>query len=122
MKKEISIILYIVGIFMVIYFVAKAFIGGNTVLNPEAMIPFTEFERNCIFLGLGFIPMILSCVYLIRTLDIKARVKRTLVFIPGFITAIPFVYGVGLIVIMMFLGLRDVINVLFLLLNLLNFQ
>ena len=99
---------------MVIYFIAKALIGGNTVLNPDAMIPFTEFERNSIFLGLGFIPMILSCVYLIRTLDIKARVKRILLFIPGFITGIPFVYGVGLIIIMMLLGLRDAINVLFL--------
>ncbi len=109
MKKVGSIIIYIVGICMVIYFLACALLGGNTVANPDAMIPFTEFERNIILLGIGFIPMALSCVFLIRAFDIKARIKRILIFIPAVITGIPFVCGVVMIVIMLFLAIKDII-------------
>ena len=109
MKKGISIFIYVVGSFLVAFFMAKALLGGNTVLNPDAMIPFTEFERNSIFLGLGFIPMILSCIFLIIAFDIKERMKKILVLVPGIITGIPFVFGVGLIITMMILGVKDII-------------
>ncbi|SKC04777.1 hypothetical protein SAMN06296386_11586 [Lachnospiraceae bacterium] len=109
MKKGISIGIYFIGICMVIFFAAKALIGGNAVVNPEAMIPFTEFERNSIFLGIGFIPMVLSCIFLIYACDIKTKIKRILVFTPGIITGIPFVVGAGMIIIMMFLGLKNAI-------------
>lgn len=109
MKKGISITIYVVGICLVAFFITKALLGGNTVPNPDAMLPFTEFERNSIFLGLGFIPMVLSCVFLIKTLDIQTKLKRILVLVPGIITGIPFVYGVGLIITMMVIGVNDII-------------
>jgi hypothetical protein len=109
MKKGISIFIYVVGVCLVAFFIAKALLGGNTVLNPDAMLPFTEFERNSIFLGIGFIPMILSCIFLIKTFDIKTRLKKILVLVPGIITGIPFVYGVGLIITLMIIGVKDII-------------
>lgn len=79
-------------------------------IEVDAMIPYTEFERNGIFLGLGFIPMVLSCVFLIKAFDIKTRIKRLLIFVPGIITGIPFIYGVGMLIVMLLLGIKDVIS------------
>lgn len=40
--------IYIVGCLCVIYFAMFALIGGGHVANPDAMIPYTDFERGTI--------------------------------------------------------------------------
>jgi hypothetical protein len=107
MKKKIAGFIYLVGVFVVFYLLTKAIVGGNTVKFPDSMIPFTEFERYSVFLGLVCIPMLVSCFLFIKAYAIKTIKTRLLVFVPGIITAIPFVYGVGLIIVMLVLGVKD---------------
>ncbi|WP_029319727.1 hypothetical protein [Butyrivibrio sp. AE3004] len=109
-KKIIATTIYILGICCVLFFGASAVFGGNTVSNPEAMIPFTEFERNIIMLGMGFIPMIASCLFMLYAYGIKERSKRILVLIPGIVTGIPFIVGACFVVYLIFLGMLDVIG------------
>ncbi|WP_026658860.1 hypothetical protein [Butyrivibrio sp. AC2005] len=109
-KKTIATTIYILGICCVLFFGASAVIGGNTVSNPEAMIPFTEFERNIIILGIGFIPMIASCFFMLSAYRIKNRTKKILVFIPGIATGIPFIIGACFVVYLLFLGMVDVMG------------
>lgn len=97
-KRIIVTIIYVIGICCVIFFAGSAIAGGGAVRTPEAMIPFTEFERNSILLGLGFVPMIASCLSVIFTFDIRGRLKRFLVLIPGIVTGIPFAAGICYVV------------------------
>lgn len=109
-KKIIATAIYIIGICCVLFFGVSAVIGGNTVSNPEAMIPFTEFERNTIMLGVGFIPMILSCLFMLSAYGIKERLKKILVLIPGIVTGIPFIVGICFVFYLLFLGILDMLG------------
>ena len=110
-KKVLSVIIYAIGIACVIFFGVSAIVGGNTVNNPDAMIPFTKFESNVIILGIGFIPMIASCLYLLSAHGIKDRMKRVFVLVPGIITGIPFVIGVCFVAYMLILGLLEIMGI-----------
>ncbi|WP_408069850.1 hypothetical protein [Butyrivibrio sp. JL13D10] len=109
-KKIIATVIYTIGIGCVLFFGLSAIIGGSTVSNPNAMIPFTEFERNIIMLGIGFIPMIASCLFMLSAYGIKERSKKILVLIPGIVTGIPFMFGVCFVGYLLILGMFDVMN------------
>lgn len=109
-KKIIATVIYLIGICCVLFFGVSALGGGNTVSNPQAMIPFTEFERNIIILGIGFIPMIASCLFMLSAYGIKERSKKILVLIPGIVTGIPFAIGVCFVAYLLFLGMLDVMG------------
>lgn len=100
-KKKAAVGVYILGCICVIYLVLLALIGRNHVSNPDAMIPFTDFDRGTICLAIGCIPMVISCIALIKTFGIKDKLKKLLVMIPGIITFIPFVaYGIFLFILL----------------------
>ena len=110
MKKIIAAGIYVIGICCVLFFGASAIIGGNTVSNPEAMIPFTESERNTIMLAIGFIPMIASCLFMLSAYGINERSKRILVLIPGIVTGILFIVGVCFVIYLLVIGILDVMG------------
>ena len=106
-KKQIAAItIYILGIICVVYFLLMALIGGRHVSNPQAMLPATDFEANVFILGIGCIPMVASCIFFIHSFKIK-KWKRIPVLIPGFITAIPFIIGIGLLLYMLVMGFYE---------------
>lgn len=107
MKRKVSALIYGVGTCCVILFLAMALLGGNTVTQPDAMLPFTEFEVNFVRLAVGCIPMVLSCLFLIKSFDVKSIRNRIIILIPGIITVIPFVVVAGVIIMMLVLGMRD---------------
>ncbi len=107
-KNASAVLIYAAGVCVVAFLLIKAFVGGSYVADPDAMLPYTEFERYMIFLGMGFIPMMIGCTFLVRTYGIKSLKKRILAFVPGIICGIPFMYGVGVLVLMLILGMRDV--------------
>lgn len=109
-KKIIAAIIYITGICSVLFFGISAVLGGDAVKSPDAMIPFTEFERNIIILGIGFIPMIASCLFLISAYGIRERSKRILVLIPAIVTGIPFIIGVCFLAYLLLLGMLDALG------------
>lgn len=109
-KKFLSIAIYVVGVLCVIIFMAKGIIGGSNVPNPEAMLPLTEYEIAWQRLGIGFIPMFLSSIFMIHTWKICRKLYRGIVLIPAVITFVPFVCGVVLLAVMLILGVRDAIE------------
>lgn len=106
-NKILAIVIYTLGCLCVAYFTMFALIGGRHVANPDAMIPYTDFDRGTIFLALGCIPMVISCIAIIKSFKIEKRSKRILVMIPGFITVIPFVVYTVLVAMMIFLGMME---------------
>ena len=107
LNKILAIVIYTLGCLCVAYFTMFALIGGRHVANPDAMIPYTDFDRGTIFLALGCIPMVISCIAIIKSFKIEKRSKRILGMIPGFITVIPFVVYAVFFIIFMFLGMLD---------------
>ena len=106
-KNAAAVLIYAAGVCVVTFLLIKAFVGGNYVADPDAMLPYTEFERYMIFLGMGFIPMMIGCTFLVRTYGIKSLKKRILAFVPGIICGVPFMFGVGVLLLMLILGMRD---------------
>lgn len=105
--KTLAITIYGLGIACVVYLVLEALIMSDYVSNPDAMLPITCFDGNMIVLGIGFIPMAASCLFMIYIFEIHNRIKKILLLIPGAITAIPFVLGVLFILCLLLLGIRD---------------
>ena len=107
-NQIISLIIYVIGVVCVVIFLLKALLGGENVANSQAMLPVTAFEANCIILGIGFIPMILSTIYLIHSYEVKKPLYRILVLIPCVIAGIPFVIIAGTLILMLIKGYYDV--------------
>ncbi|MBR6308679.1 MAG: hypothetical protein IKR39_08735 [Lachnospiraceae bacterium] len=111
-KKILATTIYAIGVCCVIFFGISAIVGGSTVKYPDVMLPTTEFERNIEILGFGFIPMLLSSIFMISAYKPDKRWKKLLILLPAIITGIPFVYGVGLLVLMLGMGIRDALGAL----------
>lgn len=107
LNKILAIAIYTLGCLCVAYFAIFSLIGGRHIANPDAMIPYTDFDRGTIILALGCIPMVISCIAIIKTFKIEKRIKRILVMIPGFITVIPFLVYAVFVIILIFLGVLD---------------
>lgn len=107
LNKILAIVIYTLGCLCVAYFAMLALIGGRNIANPDAMLPYTDFDRGTMILALGCIPMVISCIAIIKSFKIEKRIKRILVMIPGFITVIPFVVYAVFFIIFMFLGMLD---------------
>lgn len=89
-KQMLAVIIYTAGILCVVYFLLKAVLGGSRVSNPDAMLPMTDFEGSMIVLGIGFLPMAASCVFLVWAFGIRKWARRFLIFLPGIVTMVPF--------------------------------
>ena len=109
-KKIIATTIYAIGVCCVLFFGISAIVGGGTVKYPDVMLPTTEFERNCEILGFGFIPMLLSCIFMISAYAPDKRWKKILILLPAIITLVPFAFGVGLLVIMLSKGIMDALG------------
>ena len=109
-KKIIATIIYVIGVCCVIFFGISAIVGGDTVKYPDVMLPVTEFERNSEILGIGFIPMCLSCIFLISAYKPDKLWKKLLIMLPAVITAVPFVIGVAVFATMIFKAILDLIR------------
>ncbi len=89
-------VIYIIGVICVCAILAEMLIGGNKVINPEAMLPFTYFESGTVKLAMGAVPMCVVSYLLFMQFKNK---KRFLLLIPGIITAVNFIYWSGIMAI-----------------------
>lgn len=89
--KKILFVLYIVGVTCVCVLLARMLIGGNSTINPDAMLPFTYFESSSIILAIGSIPMSIVSYLLYRK---SVNKKRILLFIPAIIAVCSLVYWI----------------------------
>ena len=103
-NQKFVLVIYVIGVACVIYLLYRAFLGSVNVSNPQAMLPVTEFEASSILLGIGFIPMFISSLFVIRLFDVKKHLKRLFIFIPCLITAILFIIVVRTLILMLIRG------------------
>ena len=102
--QKLALFIYTVGVICVIYLLFRGFVGSDNVSNSQAMLPVTEFEASSILLGIGFIPMFISSLFVIRLFDVKKHLKRLFIFIPCLITAILFIIVVRTLILMLIRG------------------
>ena len=112
-NQTIALAIYIIGIGCVACLLIRAFVGGANVSNPQAMLPVTEFEASSILLGIGFIPMLVSSLFVIFLFDVKKIVKRILILIPSLIALIPFIIIAGTLVLMLIKGFFEAVGGIF---------
>ena len=113
MKRIIATTIYIVGICCVLYLGIKGILGGDQIApsgNPNPMLEFTEFESSVFMLAIGCIPMVASCLFMIRAYKIKDKAKIICILIPGLITAIPFIFVAGFMLLLMGLAVLDIMG------------
>lgn len=108
MKKMLCTIIYIIGICCVCYYGFVFLSHNQTIKNPEAMLPFTEYESAFCMLGFGAIPMVASCFSMCWAYSLKhtKHKKRNifLIFIPAIPCTICFMFIGVLILIMLVEG------------------
>ena len=111
-NQKLALFIYTVGVICVIYLLFRGFVGSDNVSNPQAMLPVTEFEASSILLGIGFIPMFISSLFVIRLFDVKKHLKRLFIFIPCIITVIPFIIIAGILILMFIRGYLEAFNLM----------
>lgn len=89
--KKVLITIYSIGVTCVGILLVRMFVGGNSIINPDAMIPVTYLESSSIILAIGAFPMCIVSYLLFRQLVNK---RRFLIFIPSIITACNLVYWI----------------------------
>ena len=110
--QKLALFIYTVGVICVIYLLFRGFVGSDNVSNPQAMLPVTEFEASSILLGIGFIPMFISSLFVIRLFDVKKHLKRLFIFIPCIITVIPFIIIARILILMFIRGYFEAFNLM----------
>lgn len=90
-KNKGLVSIYIVGVICVVVLLIRIIIGGNNVINKDAMIPFTYFESSSILLAIGSIPMSAISYLLYKELSNK---RKFLVFIPAIISVCSLLYWI----------------------------
>lgn len=111
-NQKLALFIYTVGVICVIYLLFRGFVGSDNVSNPQAMLPVTEFEASGILLGIGFIPMFISSLFVIRLFDVKKHLKRLFIFIPCIITVITFIIIIGTLILMLIKGFHEAFNII----------
>lgn len=71
--KKILIAFYLVSVICVGVLLARMLIGGNRIINPEAMLPVTYLESSSMLLALGSVPMCFTSYLLYRNSVNKKR-------------------------------------------------
>lgn len=101
--RIISNTFYGLGAVMAASLVCIALFGPTQVVSTDAMLPFTWKERAFIWLALGSIPMLLTCiaVYKLNVTENSVHKKRNffLIFAPGFICAACALFIIGLLIV-----------------------
>ena len=101
MLKIMSNIIYGFGVLIVTGLCMVAIFGSNEAVNPDNMIPFTWKEEAFLWLSVGSIPMLFSCMAAYKFNGIKNSTckKRNaiLLFLPCLVCTACGLFIVGLI-------------------------
>lgn len=99
--KNISNVIYSVGVLIVLCLAVITLFGSNEAINPDSMIPLTWKEQSFIFLSIGTIPMFLACIAVYKFNGVKnsQHKKRNFIFIflPGIICFACALFIIGVI-------------------------
>ena len=110
--KIISNLVYSVGVVIFVTLVLLYIFGANYVPFPNNMLPSSLREIAFEIAAFGAIPMIAACLAVYRFNDVKksSHKKRNtvIIFFPGAVCGVCFLFIIGLIVIMIFQAILDV--------------
>ena len=110
--KIISNLVYSVGVVIFVTLVLLYIFGANYVPFPNNMLPLSLREIAFEYAALGAIPMLVACIAVYRFNDIKksAQKKRSMaiIFFPGAVCGICFIFTAGTIVLMIVKAIWDV--------------
>lgn len=109
--KAVLTLIYGIGVGCTVYFGIKFCMHSTYVINPDAMLPFMEYERAFCIMALGCPFMIASTISMIWAYGLhKAehpKRKILLLSVPAVLDAIPFLF----IILVLVIGLaKDVIR------------
>lgn len=114
--KIIFTIIYIIGIGLSVYYGVKFCLQSDHVSAPDAMIPFTDSEIAFTRIAMGCPLMMLSAVSMWWVYDLKHtqhfRRNSVLIFLPAVIDAIPFLFLVGFVIVLIIEAYLEVLGIL----------
>ena len=87
-RKTLSlliILINVIGVIGLIYFAIPYLKHDTTIINPDAMIPFAEWDRAGIILTFGFIPLLIANILNFVFARVKQKYVRFLLFGPSVI-------------------------------------
>ena len=112
--KNLSNIIYAIGVLIFAALVGMWIFGANTVPYPEAMIPYSLREQAFIWLAFGAIPMILASMAVYKFNAVKRSMHRkrnfVLIFAPGFVCGVCLLVILGIFAIMVVQGILHIIR------------
>ena len=91
--KKIILTIYIIGVICVFFLLIRMIVGGNNIMDPDAMLPTTYAQSSFFILSIGSFPMFIVNYLLYR---VTVNKKKFLLFIPSIVT-------VGCLVVLMVL-------------------
>jgi hypothetical protein len=112
--KHLSNVIYAIGVLFFTALVGMWVFGGNTVLFPDAMLPYTLREQSFIWMAAGAVPMILAsmAVYKYNAVKTSAHKKRNLalIFAPGFVCCGCLLFILAILAIMFVQAIIHLVN------------
>lgn len=114
--KILLTVIYVIGVGCNLYLLLMMCLHPNHVEAPDAMLPMTDFERAFVMMAIGFLPMAASVLSTVWVYDLKqtrhSRRNCVLIFLPAIIDAIPFVFMVGLVIVMIVEAYLEILGIL----------
>ncbi len=92
--KKFLMGLYLIGMVCILVLVGRLLIGGNRIINPQAMLPMSYLESSSLLLAIGAFPMAMVSVLLVKTMT---HPKKLLLLVPSMIPVTCFVIWFALI-------------------------
>lgn len=114
--KILLTVIYVIGVGCNLYLLLMMCLHPNHVEDPAAMLPMTDFEWAFVMMAIGFLPMAASALATVWVYDLKQtrhpRRNSVLILIPAIIDAIPFVFMVGLVIVMIVEAYLEILGIL----------
>ncbi len=114
--KILLTVIYVIGVGCNLYLLLTMCLHPNHVGDPAAMLPMTDFEWAFVMMAIGFLPMAASALATVWVYDLKQtrhpRRNSVLILIPAIIDAIPFVFMVGLVIVMIAEACLEILGIL----------
>ena len=114
--KMLLTVMYVIGIGCNLYLLLLMCLHPDHVAAPDAMLPMTDAERAFVMMAAGFLPMAGAACSVAWVYDLKHTLHRRrnlfLVLLPAIIDAVPFVFMVGLVLVMLVEALLEVLGLI----------
>lgn len=114
--QMILVLIYIIGVGFTVHYGITFCMHNTYVANPDAMLPFTEYERALIMMAFGCPFMVASVVSIVWCYDLRhtkhAKRNMFLVSLPAIVDLIPFVFAIVFLVFLILEGYLETLGII----------